>query len=95
MIYLALPIAAGTGFGRTGIFNFGLDDGGTTAVGLDPVWIILDIPARDEDMFEKLLGDEEGESKVGNTVGSKVGVGSALFSYLDQSLAGLVLEPEV
>ena len=46
-------------------------------------------------MFEKLLGDEEGESKVGNTVGSKVGVGSDLVSYLDQSLAGLVLEPEV
>ena len=46
-------------------------------------------------MLEKLLGDEEGESNVGNTVGSKVGVGSGLVSYLDQSLAGLVLAPEV
>ena len=61
--YCLSPSAAGTGLGSAGILDRA--DGGTTAVGLEPEWMM------EGHLSPWLLWPE---SKVGKTVGSNVGV---------------------
>ena len=65
------PRAAGTGLGRAGILD--LEEGGTTAVGFEPEWM-MEVHLSGW-LLERLRWQEFGESKVGKTAGSKVGVG--------------------
>ena len=76
------PRAAGTGLGRAGIFD--LEEGGTTAVGFEPEWI-MDVHLSDW-LLSRLCLAEFGESKVGKTAGSKVGVD---LEWNDSALLGL------
>ena len=66
------PRAAGTGLGRAGILD--LEDGGTTAVGFEPEWM-MELHLSDWLLLlERRTWEEFGESKVGKTAGSNVGV---------------------
>ena len=87
-----VPMAAGTGFGRIGmdIFSLVLEEGGTTAVGLEADWRMLAMPETDIEVRlrmglsgeERDLTAEAGASNVGNTDGNIVGFVSSLTSCL-------------
>ena len=64
--------------GRAGILD--LEEGGTTAVGFEPEWMM------EGHLSNWLRWEGFGESKVGKTAGSKVGVG---LEWNDSVLLGL------